>query len=521
MNIKTLYTTSLLTFTLLVIPTLVFPFAMRAQSETVSNSETHPEEDSANIPLPTPIAALADASKARIIFKLPLSVSEVAKLATSKGLYVEMLEGEFTVGSVSLYDFYPVQQQVSPETLEADYARSRLAYFADSLQEEVYLTEEQRKSLGPQFQAMKMALQRQDAGRIRIQKATFSGNASTIQALSQHEVVSEVNLIDSNPQSNKTPLDRNTQPSPNKIERTPKKTSQTESTVSVNAAITQALPSVPRYGTSYTYPSSVSGQRYTRQYMKWEWISFASNQTYEHELFFENHDRASYLNGSSTAYPGCFPVVTYASTSWPASVRPYLDTRVKPADEGIGCEEGELEFTIGAFQASQLQANTLYNNYIRTTNGNASNDRFRVAGQVGHQNPSNCPSGQETWCVYRDLGVDFLQAWNTEVPGTKQWQLGVRFCENNRAGGYGRCLDLRPGTHDLTEYNFNDILTTIRIGLGIQWRVTVYEHVNPSTNYCYGSGWIFTSSGDRWEINLYENNLNFNDKASCAIVEFK
>lgn len=507
-NIKILYTTSFLIFTLLVIPTLASPFVIRAQSKTVSNSEA--EADS---------AALGDASKARIIFKSPLSVSEVAKLAASKGLYVEMLESEFTVDSVSLYDFYPVQQQVNPEALEVDYARSRLAYFADTLQEEADLTEEQRKSLGLQFQAMKMALQRQDAGPIRVQKATISGDSSTIQALSQHEAVSEVNLIDDDLPSNKTPLELNSQPSPNKIERTPKKISQTESTVSVNAAITQTLPSVPRYGTSYTHPSSVSGQRYTRQYMKWEWISFASNQTYEHELFFENHDRTSYLNGSTTAYPGCFPVVTYASTSWPASTRPYLDTRLKP--NGLGCEVDELEFTIGAFQANQLQANTLYNNYIRTTNGNASNDRFKVQGEVGHQNPSNCLSGQETWCVYRDIGVDFLQAWNSQVPGTKSWELGVRFCEHDKAAGFGRCLDLKPGKHDLTEYNFNDVLTTIRIGQGIQWRVTVYEHVNPSTNYCYGSGWIFTSGGDRWEINLYENNLNFNDKASCAIIEFK
>ena len=67
--------------------------------------------------------------------------------------------------------------------------------------------------------------------------------------------------------------------------------------------------------------------------------------------------------------------------------------------------------------------------------------------------------------------------------------------------------------------NDNDILTTIRIGMGPQYRVTVWEHVNPSTNYCYGSGWIFTSGGGRWEINLYEEGRNFNDKASCVIVE--
>jgi hypothetical protein len=62
-------------------------------------------------------------------------------------------------------------------------------------------------------------------------------------------------------------------------------------------------------------------------------------------------------------------------------------------------------------------------------------------------------------------------------------------------------------------------LTTIIIPSGYRWRVSVYEHANPSTNSCYGNGWIFTSNGSRWEINLYENNLNFNDKASCVVVE--
>ena len=35
----------------------------------------------------------------------------------------------------------------------------------------------------------------------------------------------------------------------------------------------------------------------------------------------------------------------------------------------------------------------------------------------------------------------------------------------------------------------------------------------------YGTGWALTSGGDAWEINLYENNRNFNDKTSCVVVE--
>lgn len=150
-----------------------------------------------------------------------------------------------------------------------------------------------------------------------------------------------------------------------------------------------------------------------------------------------------------------------------------------------------------------------------------------MSAQVGHQYPTNCPSGSETWCSYGDnpgVGdrhVDLLQAWNTQVPGSVQWAWNVRFCEHNRSGGFGRCLDLQPGTYDMTDYNFNDMLTTIRVGQGLQWKVTIYEHVNTSTNQCYGNGWIFESNGDRWEINLYDSGLNFNDKTSCAVVELK
>lgn len=94
-----------------------------------------------------------------------------------------------------------------------------------------------------------------------------------------------------------------------------------------------------------------------------------------------------------------------------------------------------------------------------------------------------------------------------------------RLCEHNANGGYGRCLEFNVGTYDLTDYSFNDMLTTIIIPSGSRWKVTVYENVIPWTNTCWGSGWIFTSGGARWEINLYDGNLNFNDKASCVRVE--
>ena len=79
-----------------------------------------------------------------------------------------------------------------------------------------------------------------------------------------------------------------------------------------------------------------------------------------------------------------------------------------------------------------------------------------------------------------------------------------------------------PGTYDLTEFpNFDNVITTVRIGGGLKWRVTLYENVNPSTNQCYGNGVQLINNGQRWEVNLNENGLNFNDKASCVIVELE
>lgn len=469
-------------------------------------------------------------AKARVNFKSFLSVSEIKNIADEKGLSLEMIEGDFTVGKLDLYDFYFVKPDMDTKSIEDDYKSSRVAYFKDLLNGESELTTEQRQELAPKFKEIKEELQRNDVGEIKIRKATFSGNEKDIQDLSQNSRVDQVNVIKEKQTSPLITPASILEKLQNKTERVNKKSaSSKESIIStlINSFISvvkaaQSLPSVPRYGVSQTQASSYNGQRETTQWMKWDWISFGSNQTYEHELFYENSDGQTYLNGNSTPPGGCFPIVQYVATSFPSASRPYVDTRV--GKNGL-CDTSALEYTIGVFQANKLQANTWYQTYFRTTNGNANNDRFWLGGQVGHQNPTLCPSGYETWCSYGDdpsLGdrhVDLLQAWNTEVPGTKWWELGVRFCENNRAGGFGRCLDFVPGTYDLTEYNFNDILTTIIIGMGIQWRVTVYENVNPSTNQCYGNGWIFTSNRDRWEINLYENGLNFNDKASCVIVE--
>lgn len=460
--------------------------------------------------------------------KSELSISEVINLAQEKGFKLDLIEGDFTVGSLPLYDFYYVKPDMDAISIEEDYKNSRLGYFKDILKGESELTQEQKKEIASQLGELKAALERNDPGRIKIKKFTLTGDEKGIQDLSQNTAVDQVNIIEEKQKSPSNSPSSTLQPLQHKPEQLNKKQSSLikenfiatlfNSLISKVNAI-QTFPSVPRYGVSQTQSSSITGERETTQWMKWDWKSFNSTQTYEHALRYENSDGKTYLNNGTTLYPGCWPVITYAATSWPSTSRPYVDTRA--SGDGVYCDTAELEFTIGMFQAYVVSPNTWYHTYIRSTNGNASNDRFKLMGEIGHQAPPICSLGQEVWCSsYPDITVDLAQAWNSEVPGTKWWELGVRFCENNRAGSYGRCLDFAPGTYDLTEYNFNDILTTIRMPKGIQWKVTVYENVNPSTNQCYGNGWIFTSNAERYDINLYEGGLNFNDKASCAIVQF-
>jgi hypothetical protein len=94
-----------------------------------------------------------------------------------------------------------------------------------------------------------------------------------------------------------------------------------------------------------------------------------------------------------------------------------LDTRL--ANNLIQCEVDELAFTIGAARANQLQANVMYHNYIRTANGNATSDKFKVQAQVGHRSPDGCDT---TWCSFGDENVRLVPAWSDAVPGTREWE---------------------------------------------------------------------------------------------------
>ena len=141
---------------------------------------------------------------------------------------------------------------------------------------------------------------------------------------------------------------------------------------------------VPNSGVSQFNPS-VHGGRYVYQTMNWDLPNFSEEQTYEHDLFLYNYDGKTYLDGSTTLYPGCWPEYVYAATSLPAA---YVDTRFDK--DMVSCEIEELAYTIGVTQASALQAHVEYYIYIRTENGNDLSDKFKLQGQIGHRSPSDC-----------------------------------------------------------------------------------------------------------------------------------
>jgi hypothetical protein len=148
--------------------------------------------------------------------------------------------------------------------------------------------------------------------------------------------------------------------------------------------------------------------------MKWSTMGFLSDQTYEHKVNLYNYERKTYLDGTSTAYPDCYPTTVYAVTSWPQDARPYLDTRF----DINKCEIDELAYTIGAAQANALQVNTNYYTYMRFANGNDTTDRFKLQGQVGYRNPNYCYT---TWCAAKYKIYTIIPSWSNAVPGVQSW----------------------------------------------------------------------------------------------------
>jgi hypothetical protein len=199
--------------------------------------------------------------------------------------------------------------------------------------------------------------------------------------------------------------------------------------------------------------------------MTWPANYFAPEETYEHKVYLYNYDRKTYLDGTSTSYPNCYPTTTYAATTWPTASYPYLDTRL--AENLISCEIDELSYTIGAAQANAIPANVNHYTYIRTANGNDISDKFKLQGQVGYRNPSTCYT---TWCSAKYKIYTIIFSWSTAVPGTQSWTYSGQVPEapSNVSITNPTATSLRVNFTDNT-YDETNILIERKTGVGGSW----------------------------------------------------
>lgn len=302
-----------------------------------------------------------------------------------------ILESDFSFDNEAIHDFYTVNSDNQGKNIKEGYIENRKAFLKDTkknMQDEDFNSESVEDLL--------------------VTKFTVNGKKENIDRLKKGLNISKIDVENDQPVLMSMNLNKS-------VKSTPFLTGRSTSPTAVMAASTSLAYLAPNSGTSYFYPSS-SGGRYVQQYMKWNAIYFSWDQTYEHDVFLYNYDNQTYLNSSSSSYPGCYPVTLYAATTWPSAAQPYIDTRL--SDNLVSCEKDELAFTIGVAQASALQANVNYYTYMRTTSGNASSDKFKLQGQVGHRNPTNCYT---TWCSWGDESINLIPAWSYQVPGTQSW----------------------------------------------------------------------------------------------------
>lgn len=156
---------------------------------------------------------------------------------------------------------------------------------------------------------------------------------------------------------------------------------------------------LPKRGGTIVRPSnSRDTERYVHQAIIWTDVSgFGSNSTYEHDFYLYNYDGKTYL--SRAQWPNGIPKVTYWGSNLP---RAYLDTRFSDPAE-------EVAYVIGCADGDAIQANTWYWSQIRTKPGDASVDKAKLFGQVGHRSPSRCYS---TWCVFADQTEPIVGSWS-------------------------------------------------------------------------------------------------------------
>jgi hypothetical protein len=340
----------------------------------------------------------------RIVFTSSLSFEAVNELASKYHIQIAQLENIHTFDTTSIYEFYVVDPNMSMSEIQSDYKQKRLDFCKAVIQQIDIVKSGQIGDLDEMFISMEEYVRDGGSDQIKVRGVIFTGQADRLSEFVNHEM----QLLS----------EAESRPLPKKIEERNKQLASDGSDDYIDLLQNMAQSSSTWYPNSgiSVFQENASGDRYTLQYMKWNDILFKSNQTYEHEVFLYNYSGSTYLKEDSTAWPDCFPVNTYASTTWPSSAKPYLDTRL--SEKLTECYDEELEFTLGAAKADQLEKGKTYLTYISTSKGKINDGKFKLNAQLGHRKPSSCYT---TWCSYGDEHTRLIEAWNENVPGSVQW----------------------------------------------------------------------------------------------------
>ena len=409
---------------------------------------------------------LATVQTVQLELKKPITLDALFPAGTNYSSDGMILESEFTFDGEDIYDFYVVNPK-NKKKIKEDYIKNRKAFLVDT------------KNVKKMSSANSKNVEN-----ILVAKITVTDKKGNIDEMKKGLEISKINVkpaqlaIASQAPEESVPKEVHLLDDKNDVGKM-----TDNKTFSVAAESTSLDSLVPNSGTSYFYPSSHGG-RYVYQFMKWDSVNFSEEQTYEHDIFLYNLDGKTYLDGDTTSYPGCWPELTYAATSWPAASKPYIDTRFDM--NMVSCETEELAYTIGAAQASALQASIRYYTYIRTENGNDSSDKFKLQGQIGHRIPGNCYT---TWCSFGDGHYSIIPSWSTTVPGTQNWTyISAPAAPSNVLISSPTSASLRV---NFTDNATNETSIAVeRKKLGWSWNLLGYFGALPGT-----SNWYWTNNG--------------------------
>lgn len=342
------------------------------------------------IPSTVSFASKQVVDTARLELTHPVDIATFMAEIKAQNFDVVVLESSFIFDEKEIYDFHIVRKDEQDTDVAIDYVNDRKGLIADV---------KGIKDLSGK--------NKEEIEQVKIKKATFTGTRGSIDKIEKKFKLKKIDVADETRLKQLQPTQKPYFEQGNIFIR------------QAEAASTQFHPMykyLPTTGSSDISNSTVAGERYTKQNMKWTNNYFASDETYEHKLYLYNYDNKTFLNGVSTAYPNCYPTLTYAATTWGSVAEPYLDTRF--AENLVSCESSELSYSIGAAQASAITTNTTHYTYMRTTHGNDSSDKFKVQAQVGFRNPSTCYT---TWCSAKYKIYNVIPSWSTAAPGTQSW----------------------------------------------------------------------------------------------------